>query len=270
MDLFIKGFIIGIAKVIPGVSGAMLAISFGLYDKIINAVTSFFDNKVDNFKFLLKVLGGVVVAIILFSNIIKFMINNYYFEVMLLFIGLIIGGVYGYSKNIRFNFKNIFIIIFLVSTLVLFSVLNISSNSYVIKGNMVDYLVFFIAGFIEIFSSIVPGISGTAILMILGFYDNVLLILSNCYNISFVFNNIWIYVSYSIGMIISFIGVSIFISFLIKKYRKLFDIVVFSLSISSILVLFILVFSSSFDIVSFVIGIMLFFIGIIISLILDK
>ena len=53
MKLFIKAFIIGIAKIIPGVSGAMLAVSFSIYDKLINSITNFFDDKKNNLKFLL-------------------------------------------------------------------------------------------------------------------------------------------------------------------------------------------------------------------------
>ena len=53
MILFFKSFIIGIAKIIPGVSGAMLAVNFSIYDKLINAITNFFSDKKNNLKFLL-------------------------------------------------------------------------------------------------------------------------------------------------------------------------------------------------------------------------
>ena len=69
MILFFKGFIIGIAKIIPGVSGAMLAVSFGIYDKLINAITNFFDNKKFNFKFLLILGSSIILAIVLFSSL---------------------------------------------------------------------------------------------------------------------------------------------------------------------------------------------------------
>ena len=52
MNLFLMGFIIGIGKIIPGVSGAMIAVSFSIYDKLINAVTNFFDNNVQNILYL--------------------------------------------------------------------------------------------------------------------------------------------------------------------------------------------------------------------------
>ena len=110
MNLFLKGFIIGIAKIIPGVSGAMIAVTFGIYDRLINAITNFFDDKKENFKFLLIVGSGIFLSIVSCSSIIRYFILNYYLIVMMLFIGLVVGGTYNYSKNIDYSFKNIIII----------------------------------------------------------------------------------------------------------------------------------------------------------------
>ena len=114
MDLFIKGFIIGIAKIIPGVSGAMIAVSFSIYDKLIDAITHFFDDWKKNIKFLLVFGGGIVLSIVCFSNIVRYFIGNYYFVTMMLFIGLIVGGTYSFSRDIEYGFKNVIIILFVV------------------------------------------------------------------------------------------------------------------------------------------------------------
>lgn len=87
--LIIKGLIIGFAKVMPGVSGAILAISMGVYDKGINAITRFFDNIKENTKFLFFIGIGIIIAIMLGSNIVYFLLNNYYVITMLFFMGLI-------------------------------------------------------------------------------------------------------------------------------------------------------------------------------------
>ena len=70
--LVLKGIIIGIGKIIPGVSGSLLAISMGLYQKMIDSINYFFDNKRDNFKFLFKIGIGVLISSVFFSNIIIF------------------------------------------------------------------------------------------------------------------------------------------------------------------------------------------------------
>ena len=269
MNLFLKGFLIGIAKVIPGVSGAMIALGFGIYDRLINAVTHFFDDKKNNFKFLLIIGGGILLAIVFFSNIIRYFIGNYYVVTMMLFIGLIVGGTYNFSKNIEFNIKNIVIIVLVILLIMSISYGN-TNNSYTMNGNFFDYIMFFIGGLIEIFSSIVPGISGTALLMLIGIYDSILMLFSNVFNLSFVMDNIMIYISYGIGMSVSFIIFSILISYLLKKYRKLFDTVIFRLSISSILLLVIMTFSSRFGFMDFFIGVIFFFVGLLISYLFDK
>lgn len=269
MNLFLMGFIIGVAKIIPGVSGAMIAVSFSIYDKLINSITHFFDNKKENFKFLLILGSGILLAIVCFSNIIRYFINSYYLITMMLFIGLIVGGTYNFSKNIEFSIKNIIVIILVILLIIGISIFNID-NSYVISGNYLDYVMFFIGGVIEIFSSIVPGISGTALFMLVGIYDNILLLFSNIFNLSFVIDNIMIYISYGIGMVVSFVIFSIGISYLLKKYRSLFDTIVFGLSISSILLLIIMAFNSSYGLIDLVIGIVLFFVGICISYLFDK
>jgi len=269
MFLFLKGFIIGIAKIIPGVSGAMIAVSFSVYDRLIDSITHFFDNKKDNFNFLLVLGSGVILAIVFFSNIVRYFIGNYYLITMMFFIGLIVGGTYNFSRNIEYSIKNIIVIIIVILLIVGISIFS-TDNSYVIQNNYLDNIMFFIGGVIEIFSSIVPGISGTALFMLLGIYDSILMILGNVFDVSFVINNIMLYISYGIGMFLSFIVCSLIISYLLKKYRNLFDTIVLGLSISSIILLIMMAFRSSFVFIDLVIGIVLFFIGIVISYLLDK
>ena len=269
MILFIKGFIIGIAKIIPGVSGSMLAVSFSIYDKLIYTVTHFFDDVKSNFKFLFVVGSGILLAIVFFSNIVSYLLGKYYFIMMMLFIGFIVGGTLDFSKNIRYSFRNI-VIILLVIFLMMFISLFRTNNSYVIQGNYLDYIIFFIGGVIEIFSSIVPGISGTALFMLMGIYDNILLIFSNIFNIYFVMENIMIYISYGIGMGLSFIIFSLIISYLLKKYRSLFDTIVFGLCISSILLLIMMTFKEGFNFLELIVGIVLFFFAIFISYLSSK
>jgi len=264
VSLFIKGFIIGIGKIIPGISGAMIAVSFGVYDRMIEAITHFFDDTKNNFKFLLVLGMGIVLSIVCFSNIVSYFLNNNYLVTMMFFIGLITGGTYEYSRNIDYSFRDILIILFVVF-LMMFISLGSFNNEYVIKGNYIDYLMFFIGGVIEIFASLVPGISGTALMMLMGIYDKILVLLSNVMNVSYVIDNIIIYISYGFGMVVSFIFCSLVISYLLKKYRRLFDTIIVGLSISSIMLLILMAFRGSFVFIDMIIGIVIFFLGIYIS-----
>ena len=127
--LFIKGLIIGIGKIIPGVSGAVLAIILKLYDRGLESIVNFFSNPKENILFLLKVGLGIITGIIFFSNIINYTLSNYYVCTMLLFIGLIIGGIPSILKEVDKKDYIYSIITIIIFTII--SLLNINNN-YVI------------------------------------------------------------------------------------------------------------------------------------------
>ena len=103
--LFIKGLIIGIGKVMPGVSGALLAINFKVYDRLVESLVNFFSDWKKNLRFLLELGLGIIIAIILFSNGIRYLLNNYNFLMMMLFMGLIGGGSYNYIRSVNYEKK---------------------------------------------------------------------------------------------------------------------------------------------------------------------
>ena len=108
----LKGIIIGIAKIIPGLSGTVLMISFNLYDRAIESITSFFDNTKNNFIFLFKLFIGVVIGVVFFSKLVSYFINNYYLYTISLFIGLILGGISVIKKEIK-NKKSSYALMFI-------------------------------------------------------------------------------------------------------------------------------------------------------------
>lgn len=269
MSLLIKSFIIGIAKVIPGVSGAMIAISFSLYDRLIDSVVNFFDDPKENFKFLFIFIFGIFLSIVCFSNVISYFIGNYYIMTMMFFIGLITSSTYVYSLRIDYSFFKVLMIFFIMFLLMYLSFCG-DSSVYILTGGIKDYFMYFLCGVVEIFSSIVPGISGTAILMIMGMYEHTLILFSNVFDIGYVASNLFFYLSYGLGIVLSFIVFSLGISYIIKKHRNLFDVIVLGLSIGSIFLLILMTFKNGFLIMDMIMGIILFFLGILISFLAPK
>ena len=109
MKNILKGFIIGIGKIIPGVSGAILALSLGVYDKSIYYINNFKYNKKESLKYLLPLAIGIILSIIFFSKIINYLLDKYYVLTMLFFIGLIIGTIPSTLKEV--NKKNYYLVI---------------------------------------------------------------------------------------------------------------------------------------------------------------
>lgn len=256
LKLILKGFVVGVGKIIPGVSGSMLAITLGIYDKLLEAVTNFFGDAKNNFKFLLNFGIGAFLAIILFSKFILFLLNTYYNETMYLFLGLIIGTVIPFIKELDFRRKNKFI--FISVLLLMFLIPSGKGTSiFIFKGTFVDFLYVVFLGMIDAFSSIVPGISGTAIFMMLGAYEFVLSVLGNPFSLVFII--------YALGLVLGIILICYLMYFLLKRFKLEVYSVIFALMVSSIMLLFRgLIASFSFSLL-FMLGL-----GIIIGYLFDK
>ena len=269
MRLFLKGMMIGLGKIIPGVSGALIAINLGVYERLIDAITHFFDNRKSNLKFLLLISFGIISAIIFGSRIIIYLFENYRFITMMFFVGLISGGTYNFSKQITYNKQNIIIIIITIILLLSLTILNIDNN-YQLKNNGTDNLIFFLGGVVEVFSSLIPGISGTSLLMIIGIYHHILFIVSRLFNVGYVMNNFNLYLSYGLGMFVSLIVGIKLISYLINKHKNITYTMILGLSLASIITLVIMTLKLSFSFTNLIVGIMLLTIGVLVSIIFDK
>lgn len=232
----IKGIIIGIAKIIPGLSGAVLMISFNLYDRAIESITCFFSNPKKNFIFLANLGFGIVLGIVLFSKILVFFVTNYYLYTTSLFLGLIMGGLPVIYKKVPKMCK--YFVLVLISFILIFSLSFISNNSdYVLKNTYIDLIYFFIAGILEAVGTVIPGISATALLMLIGVYNYYLVILSGLLNISYLSDTLMFIIPFSLGMILGIIIISIIVNYLFKYFKEITFSLILGISIASIFML---------------------------------
>ena len=260
MKNFFKGFVVGIGKIIPGVSGAMLAISMGIYDKAIEYICNFNNNKKESIKYLSPIGLGVILSIVFFSKIISLALNNFYLVTMLFFVGLIIGGVPMVIGKVKKKDYYIVVISFIIFFLIAIS--NID-NVYVIKNNVIDLFMFFISGIVEAIGTVVPGISSTALLMIMGTYNSVIGALGN-------FDNVKILIPFVIGLFIGLFVVVKIINYLFSKYENKVYAFVLGVLLSSIVLLVVQSFRYSFGIIELIIGLVFMILGIFISSLLKE
>jgi len=267
MKNFFKGFIIGIGKIIPGVSGAMLAIVMGVYDKSIFYLNNFKEHKKESIKYLIPIVLGIITAIILFSKIIDYALNKYYLITMLFFVGLIIGGIPFIVK--KAGKKNFCISIV---TFVIFFILSISSisNNYVIRGTVFDMFIFIFSGFVEAIGTVVPGISSTALLLIMGTYNITISSIGNILVFSSLIYNFKILVPFTFGLIIGIIIMIKVINILFKKCEDKTYSFIIGVLLSSIVLLVMQAFRENYTIIELIIGICLMFLGIFISSLMEE
>lgn len=171
---FIKGIAVGVATLVPGVSGGTMAIILGIYDDLIHAAGSFFENWKKNFMLLLVVGLGGVLGILLFSRLLENAITKYPHVMQFLFMGIIIGGLpVLYRKSTASGKGNIKDFVFLILGFVI--VLLMSAEPAAITNMAADQgalsvIFLFIAGIVIAIALVLPGISGSFMLLILGLY----------------------------------------------------------------------------------------------------
>lgn len=265
--LIIKGFIIGLGKIIPGVSGSLLAISMGIYDKALNSIGNFFKDVKNNIKFLMPIGIGLLLAIIFFSNIISFFLIKHYFITMMLFLGLIVGGVPSIFKTfykIKKQTRDYTFLLIFVAGWIIFSLL-FSKYGFLIKSILNNSIIYWIAiGFIDAITMIIPGISGTAIFMSLGCFEEIINIYSNP------FGNINYIIPFIIGVISTILVSTKIISWLFKNCAKSMYLIIMILLIISLVPLITNILVSNITILQLCLGLFLFFIGFSVSYIMEK
>lgn len=268
--LVLKGVIVGAGKIIPGVSGGMLAITLNIYDKGIDAISNFFKDIRKNFTFLFTIFIGILISILSISKIIKYSLNTFYLPTMLLFIGMIIGGIPSVVKEAKQE-KSVKNVIIMLIPFVFVFLLSMLSNQFKINDyEQVSFISLIIIGIIDAATMIIPGVSGTAILMMLGYYNVIIDSFSSLTNLNELSSNIVIIFPFVIGVILGVILLSKIINFLLNKYRIKCYYAIIGFTISSILLLLVETLQNNYSIFEVLISIGLLMIGYFISNKLDK
>ncbi len=181
----LKGALIGIANVIPGVSGGTLALILGVYEKLMESIGEYFNcthkKRKEYTIFLAQIIAGVVGGILLFSKIIKFLFENYYEETNFLFLGLIIASlpevIHHRKKKIPHRKESVLFLIGGLIPLAFFFYNYFYGNltqALIVKDITPSYLLKLVfCGSLAGGAMIVPGISGSLLLVLLGEYANV-------------------------------------------------------------------------------------------------
>jgi len=218
--LFIKGMAMGISDLIPGISGGTIALLLGIYRDFIKSLKSInyksilylvrFDfkklNDQLNFSFLIPVFLGILSSIFIFSSLISFLLLDYKVPLFSFFFGLIFFSSIRLISSIKPNsiLDFVTIILGLVIGLSFFFISSLSTSNSIFS--------IFLAGFIAISAMLLPGISGSYILLILGKYEFMLDSISSL-------NWINIFV-FSLGAIVGILSFSKMIYFLLNNYYR--------------------------------------------------
>jgi putative membrane protein len=184
---FIVGIFIGTGLILPGVSGAVLAIALGVYDKLLKVFSNIFSDFKKNIIFLTPIMFGVVVGTVFFGKILLYLFNNYPVATKTAFIGLILGSLPIIFNKLKTSKKHYeFKIVAFVLALAFGILLYVTNEFYIVNesvetlNNGIDSSIkLFLAGFVYSIGKIIPGISSSFMLMTLGMYEYILFLIAN-------------------------------------------------------------------------------------------
>jgi putative membrane protein len=223
---FFKSIIVGIGGIAPGLSGSVLLVIFGLYEKTVEAIGTVFKNFKKNVLFLIPILMGFGVGVFLFSKIIDYFLNNFEMQTRFVFLGLVLGVIPLFFKEVRKNGFNkkyylLMLIAFAVGLILFF--FNPDLFPQVSNPNFIQSM---FLGLAVAASTIIPGGDSAVMLSALGLYE---IYVSSIANLNFK-----ILIPAGIGLGFGALVVSYFINKAIKKHYTLTFSIIFGLFIAII------------------------------------
>ena len=174
---------IGAGAILPGISSGVLCVIFGIYDKLINAFLGFFKNIKENLKFLFPIVSGAIIGIVMFGNILKYLFFAYPVQIKYVFMGLIIGSIPKLFREVKqkTDFKSYYLFFTFISLAIAIFLVILEKKISIKSSNEYSFLFLIISGFTMSAGVIVPGVSSTLILMLLGVYESYLFSVSTIY-----------------------------------------------------------------------------------------
>ena len=171
----LKGMVIGIANAIPGVSGGTMMVSMGIYDKLIHCLTHLFKEFKKSVKFVAPIILGAALGVVLLSAVIEKMFTFIPIQTNLLFIGLIVGGLPMMMNKVKGQKLGVGailgFIIFFALVVGLAALGETEGQAADVTFGFVNCIKLFGVGIVAAATMVIPGVSGSMMLMIMGYYQ---------------------------------------------------------------------------------------------------
>jgi len=226
MGRFLKGIIVGIGGVAPGLSGSVLLIIFGLYQKTLAALGSLLTNFRKNVRFLLPLVAGMVLGVLLFSKAIHFFLNRFEMPTRFCFLGLILGTLPMIWKEVRKEgFSPIYYGVILASMVLGTWIFTLNPNAFpqVTDPNLLQSV---LLGVAVAATAIIPGVDPAVFLSTLGFYEMYVAALAQL--------DLRVLAPMAVGLAVGAVAISFGMSWLFKRFYTATYAVIFGIFLSMI------------------------------------
>ncbi len=224
----LKGMVIGIANIIPGVSGGTMMVAMGIYDKLIHCITHLFSEFKKNVLFLLPIAIGMLIAVVGGSFGIEYLFTNFPIQTSTLFIGLIIGGLPAIWKNVKGNsikFGHIIAFLVFFAIVVVMAVMGEKEGASAdLTFNLVNSLKLLGVGVVAAATMVIPGVSGSMMLMLMGYYNPIISAINDFIRalVAFDWNGIMqgvgVLAPFGIGVVVGIFAIAKLIEIIFSKF----------------------------------------------------
>ena len=239
------GFFIGLAVIVPGISGSTFAIIFKLYDKMIYAMSNIFKKFVTCFLFLLPIMVGLLIGVLVGFVSVKQLLVYIPFALVCLFAGFMIGSTPGVTDEVKDSKVNPLRITLLIIGVLIPVLISVLSTTFQVKGAenfgteipVWEYFVCLALGFVVAITQLVPGLSATAFLMSVGYFQKII----NSVSLTYIKSTpmvLLIFTCLVIGFVVGLLVVSKVISIIFAKARTSAFYMIIGFVIGSIFVMF--------------------------------
>lgn len=272
----LKGIVIGIANIIPGVSGGTMMVSMGIYDKLIHCITHLFSEFKKSVAFLFPIAIGMVIAIVGSSFGIEYLFAQFPIQTNLLFIGLIVGGLPAIWKNVKGSkIKVGHIIAFLLffAVVVGMAVMGESEGKAAdLTFNVVNVLKLFGVGVVASATMVIPGVSGSMMLMLMGYYNPVLETITGfirslvSFDIKGILQGCAVLIPFGVGIVVGIFAIAKLVEIIFEKFPLYAYWAIIGLIVASPIAIIAMGNFSAIGVVSILTGAVTFVIGYVIAM----
>ena len=230
LKMLLRGMVVGIANIIPGVSGGTMMVAMGLYDKLIHSITHLKSEFKESMKLLLPIFLGAGLAIVILSRLFEFLLTEYPIPTNFAFCGLIVGSLPFIFKKVKGTKATsakywIPFLIFFAIVIAMALMTENEGSSHILELDIWEIVKLFLIGMIAAATMVIPGVSGSMMLMLLGYYATIISYINMTvdallsFNIGTFLNCCMVLVPFGIGVIVGIFLIAKLIEWIFKRWE---------------------------------------------------
>ena len=271
LRLILQGVVVGVANIIPGVSGGTMMVAMGLYDRLIHAITHLKSEFGKSMKLILPILIGAALAIVILSRVFEFLLEVYPIPTNFAFCGLIAGSlpfIFQKVKGHRPTVSRMIPLLVFFAIVILMAVMGETGGKAAdVSFTLINEIKLLLVGIIAAATMVIPGVSGSMMLMLLGYYDTILRTINQFMDALFAFDvpellvRCGILIPFGIGVLLGIFLIAKIIEFIFARAEIHAYYAIIGLIEASPLAILIKIDWSTFSILTLAAGIVAFVAG---------